>query len=326
MNNSVSSRRAGLVQLAAMPTSHPNLQFKLFPDKIGGVRIGAFDIDDEVPELRNPHALATLRPWVDVGRVGRHALIRLERHLDAQEFARLARPGNFYDFTRYRPRVMNVGVERRVSIPNTTVLYAKREEPPDFLFFHLLEPHAFGEDFVESVLEVLKHFNVARYTQIGGVSDAVPHTRPLLLTGFVPEEEGRRFEIEPSNYEGPTSITYLVTQEAAKQNIETMNFLVRLPHYAQLDEDYAGVARLVDILCDMYGLPDHLVDSERGIRQYKQLDEAVARNPQVGNLVQQLESNFDVKHGEMREQAGQALSPEVEQFLAEMDKRLSEED
>ena len=278
-----------------------------------------------MPELREPHALVTLRPWVDVGRVGRHTLIRLERYLDAQECARLARPGNFYDFTRYRPRVMNVGVERRVTIPNTTVLYAKREEPPDFLFFHLLEPHALGEDFVESVLEVLKHFSVVRYAQIGGVSDVVPHTRRLLLTGFVPEEVGTRFEIQRSNYEGPTSITYLITQEAAKQNIETLNFLARLPHYAQLDEDYAGVARLAEILCDMYELPHHLIDGERGARQYKQLGEAVARNPQASQLVQQLESNYDARDREMRQQAGQSLSPEVEQFLAEMDKRLGQE-
>ena len=67
-----------------------------------GMRIGAFEIDEPLPELREPHALVTLRPWVDVGRVGRQTLIRLERHLDAQEIGKLARPGNFYDFTRYR--------------------------------------------------------------------------------------------------------------------------------------------------------------------------------------------------------------------------------
>ena len=144
------------------------------------MRIGAFEIDEPLPELREPHALVTLRPWVDVGRVGRQTLIRLERHLDAREIGKLARPGNFYDLTRYRPRIMNVGAERRVTIPNTTVLYAKREQPPDLLFLHILEPHAFGEDYCDSVLELLKHFQVRRYTQVGGVSDAVPHTRPLL--------------------------------------------------------------------------------------------------------------------------------------------------
>ncbi len=290
------------------------------------MRIGVFEFDEPVAELKEPHALVTLRPWVDVGRVGRQALIRLERHLDAQEFGRLARPGDFYDFTRYRPRVMNVGVERRITIPNTTVLYATSEEAGDFLFIHLLEPHAFGEDYVESVLEVLKFFQVRRYTQIGGVSDAVPHTRPLLVTGTVPEETGRRFNIQRSNYEGPTSITYMITQEAPTLDVETMNFLVHLPHYAQLDEDYSGVAQLLKILCDLCGLPPNLIDSERGQRQYEQIDAAVSRNPQARNLVKQLESNYDeARARQTQSENPPALSPEVEQFLKEMDKRLGDQ-
>ncbi len=278
-----------------------------------------------MPELNRPHALVTLRPWVDVGRVGRQTLIRLERHMGAQEFGKLGRPGTFYDFTRYRPRMMNVGVERRITIPNTTVLYAKREEPPDFLFLHLLEPHAFGEDYVDSVLELLKYFQVERYTQIGGVSDAVPHSRPLTVSGVVPEETRNRFGIQQSTYEGPTSITYLVTQEAPKLEIETMNFLVRLPHYAQLDEDYSGVARLLEILCELYQLPSHLIDSERGQRQYQQLDAAIARNPQARNLVQQLESNYDANAPGTSDGSPSSLAPEVEQFLQEMNRRLGDD-
>ena len=275
--------------------------------------------------MTEPQALVTVRPWVDVGRVGRHTLMRLERHMDAQEFARAARPGHFYDLSRYRPRVINVGTERRITIPNTTVLYAKREQAPDFLFFHLLEPHAFGEDYVDSVLEMLKHFQVRRYLQIGGVSDAVPHTRPLLATGFVPEEVEKQFGIQQSSYQGPTSITSLIGIEAAKIGIEAMTFLVRLPHYAQLDEDYAGVARLMEILCGMYDLPSSLVDSERGQRQYQQIDTALTRNPQARKLVQQLEASYDATTQEKAEESTSALAPEVESFLREMNERMGEE-
>jgi hypothetical protein len=262
---------------------------------------------------------------VDVGRVGRHALIRLERHLGAQEVGRLTKPGRWYDFTRYRPRIMNVGVERRVTIPNTTVLCAKREEAPDFLFLHLLEPHAYGEDYVDSVLELLKHFDVRRYTQVGGVSDAVPHTRPLLVTGAVPEEHGKRLCIRRSSYQGPTSIVYMVTQEAQRMGIETMNFLVHLPHYAQLDEDYSGVSRLLEIMCDVYSLPSRLVESERGQRQYRQVETAVSRNPQAKKLVQQLESNYDEARTRETSEEAAPLAPEVARFLEEMDRRMGEE-
>ena len=64
------------------------------------MRIGAFEVAEPVPELRNTCAIANLRPWVDVGRVGTLALRSLEHHMGAQELGRLARPGEFFDFTR----------------------------------------------------------------------------------------------------------------------------------------------------------------------------------------------------------------------------------
>lgn len=34
------------------------------------MRIGAFELVEPLPELRDPHAFAMIRPWVDVGSVG----------------------------------------------------------------------------------------------------------------------------------------------------------------------------------------------------------------------------------------------------------------
>ena len=106
--------------------------------------------------------------------------------------------------------------------------------------------------------------------------------------------------------------------------IETMNFLVHLPHYAQLDEDYSGVSRLLEIMCDVYSLPSRLVESERGQRQYRQVETAVARNPQAKKLVQQLESNYDEARARESNEDAAPLAPEVASFLEEMDRRMSE--
>ena len=73
------------------------------------MRIGAFDLTEPVPELREPHVIATLRPWIDVNNVGTLTLDGLEAQLGAKELGQLARPGNFYDFTRYRPTVYRRG-------------------------------------------------------------------------------------------------------------------------------------------------------------------------------------------------------------------------
>ena len=100
----------------------------------------AFTLADPLPELKDPHVIAMLRPWIDVGSVGTIALRKLERYFGAKELGRLSRPGNFYDFTRYRPIMRTVEGNRVLNIPNTIINYAVREEPPDLLFFHLLEP------------------------------------------------------------------------------------------------------------------------------------------------------------------------------------------
>ena len=281
------------------------------------MRLGAFELKEPLPELQDPHAVVILRPWVNVGRVGSLVLARLERHLGAQELGELARPGNFYDFTRYRPRSRLVGDRRVMTIPNSTISYARRDDRHDFLFLNLREPHAFGEDFVDAILEIVKTFNIQRYCLIGGMYDIVPHTRPLLVSGATggqrATEDARRVRVQESNYQGPTSITALITQEAKKLEIEHMTFVVHLPQYIQLEEDYAGVARLMEIICSIYQLPPHLVDQERGQKQYMDLSSAVERNPELKGVLEQLEAQYDARP-EPTEEPSQ-LSPEVERFL-----------
>ena len=109
------------------------------------MRIGAFEIKEPLPQLREPHALAILRPWVNVGRVGTTVLSRLERHFETKELGELSRPGAFFDFTRYRPKSRLVDGHREMIIPNSTISYAQKEEKPDLVFLNLREPHAFGK-------------------------------------------------------------------------------------------------------------------------------------------------------------------------------------
>ncbi len=285
------------------------------------MRLGEFEINEPVPELKDPHVLAVLRPWVDVGSVGTLSLSRVERHLHAQDLGRLVRPGRFYDFTRYRPRsYLNHG-QREFSIPNSVIRCATREEGADLILIHLLEPHAYGEDYTESVMEVLKFFDVKRYSLIGGMYDMVPHTRPLLVSGGDrepdTEEEYRMVGVRPSNYEGPTSITYLISLQAGELGMETRTYVVHLPQYFQVDEDFTGTARLMEILCSLYQLPKRLMDPERGRQQYDALRNIVDEASEVSSLLQRLEERYDKEQQEGT--VSPPLSPNIEQFLRKLD-------
>ena len=288
------------------------------------MRLGDFEITEPLPQLKDPHVLAALYPWIDIGNVGTLGLARIERHLRATELGRLARPGRFYDFTRYRPRTFRNRGVREFSIPNTIIRYAIREEGHDLVLMHLMEPHCYGEDYVESVVEVLKALKVSRYSLVGGMYDMVPHTRPLLVTGGAQkpdnDEEYRMVRAKPSKYEGPTSITYLISQQAERLGIDTRTYVVHLPQYFQVEEDFTGAARLMEVLCQLYQLPDRLMDRQRGKQQYEELQHIVKDTAEVSSLLNRLEERYD---REQREDGAEKidsppLSSDIENFLREI--------
>ena len=298
------------------------------------MRIGSFDIDEPVPQLREPHAFAMIRPWVDVGSVGTLTLNRLERYMGSKDLGRLHRPGNFFDFTRYRPNMRFVDGSRQVKIPNSTIRYATTEEGPDYLFFHLLEPHSNGEDYTDSILEVVRHFGVKRYCRVGAMYDAVPHTRPLLVTGSLGSVEQKRpvpnLKLQQSTYQGPTTIMNLLAEGIERDKIETINFMVHLPQYVQLEEDYVGTSRMIEVLASVYeNIPTDLAPVRRGQRQYRELNATVDRNSELKTLIQQMEQYYDsqLTADTQTASSGQSspappLSPEIEAFLSELGDRL----
>ena len=291
------------------------------------MRIAAFELVEPLPELKEPHVLAMLRPWVDVGSVGGLTLSRLERHFGAKDLGKLTRPGTFFDFTRYRPTIMNREGQREIVVPNSFISYAQRSKGHDFLFLHMLEPHSNGEDYVDSILEVLKAFGAKRYALIGAMYDAVPHTRPLQVTGTIAgqalSQKAGEARVQPSSYQGPTTILYSLSQRAPELGMETASVIVHLPQYAQLEEDHTGTARALEVLRTIYDLPETLIDHKRGEAQYQEISRAMASNPQMQPLIQQLEARYDAQAAQQSQPEPPApLSPEVENFLREMDQRF----
>ena len=282
------------------------------------MRIGDFEFPEPLPKHKDPHVLAVLRPWIDVGNVGTLSLRRLERHLESKEIGRLIKPGRYYDFTRYRPKsILKQGV-REYSIPSTTISACIREHGPDLITLHLLEPHLYGEDYTESIIDILKYFGVKRYSMIGAMYDMVPHTRPLLVSGGTVdpanEEEYKLVGVRPSDYEGPTTITYLISNTLEELSVETRIFVVHLPQYFQVEEDFTGTARLMEILCTLYGLPSRLADPERGRQQYASLQNIVSDTSEVAGLLERLEERYD-RENSAETSSSTPLSPMVEEFL-----------
>ena len=283
------------------------------------MRIGAFEVTEPIPELNEPYLFAILRPWIDVNNVGSSVLNELETQYGAKELARLAKPGHFFDFTRYRPTLYYEEGIRRVSIPNITLRYAKREGGNGLLFLHLLEPHALSEVYIDSVLRLLKLLRVKKYILLGSMYDAVPHTKPLIINGGAlgkeTQQDLKKSEAQPSYYQGPTSITTLITQRAAEFGIETIWFIVSLPQYVVLEEDYLGKVRLMEILNLLYNIPIDKKDFEKALEQRSLISQKVERTPELKNLLPQLETMYEVRINTKEGERMPKLSSEIEEIL-----------
>jgi len=294
------------------------------------MRLGAFDVIEPIPELLEPHALAIIRPWIDVGRVGTLTLTRLESQLQAREMARFARPGSFFDFTQYRPNIYFREGRRQVTIPNVYVTYARHHPRNDFVFLHLMEPNCLAEIFVDSILRLIETCGVRRYHLIGSMYDLIPHTRPLPVSGMAVGEQAQREldaqGVRTSDYEGPTTIAYLISQRAPDMGMDTMTSIVHLPQYTHLEEDFAGVRRLAQVLSGMYGFAWDPALESKADEQLQEIGAAVDRNPELKTVLRQLEANYDAqaKGEEVVKGETPQLSPEIEKFLREMGRRFGQ--
>ena len=242
----------------------------------------------------------------------------------------------FFNFTMYRPRMRIVEGTRVLNVPNCIVSYAHDDATQmDFMFLNLREPHSMAEEYVDGVVELMEHFNVVEYCRVGGFYDAVPHTRPIKVSGTLTDSERERTKdlvsISRSTYQGPTSIVNLVGDGIADAGGTNTSLMAHIPQYAQLDEDHLGAARLLQVLCAMYDLPASLGDTARGEAQYRQIDKLVANNPQIAEVIKRLEAEYDGLQA-IRETVEEEerpptpeLAPEVEKFLLEMGGKLEEQ-
>jgi predicted ATP-grasp superfamily ATP-dependent carboligase len=283
------------------------------------VRIGCFQLYDPVPECNEPYVLATFQPWIDVNNVGSMILNELETRFGATEFGALYKPGHFYDFTRYRPTIhLEEGI-RDLLIPNTTINHVRREGENDLLLLRLLEPHANSEFYISSVLKLLKKFKAKKYIILGSMYDTVPHTRPLLISGYGMGETAlqdlKKAGVLPIAYHGPSTILNLITKEAAESGIEAIVLIVSLPQYVVLGEDYLGKVRLMEILNMLYNIPVDKEDFEKALEQRNMINERMENSPEIRMLLPQLENMYDIRIKAMETEGTAQLTPEMEENL-----------
>ncbi|HOA99364.1 MAG TPA: PAC2 family protein [Candidatus Atribacteria bacterium] len=255
------------------------------------------------PLLSNPSLLVGFTGWMDGGDVSSGSVAYLQKkfaaemiaEIDPQEFYLFNFPGSMEEVAQFRPyTLIKEGIITEFHYPQNQFFCASKE---NLLLFLGKEPNMKWNEYVENIFFLGKEFGVKRIYFIGSVSGLIPHTREPRVTCSVSDERLKK-ELEGYNlyfndYEGPASITTLLTLMAPQKGVEMINLVVEIPMYIQATNP-KGISSALGILSSLLNLPlvgEDLVNmSEEFDRNVEQL---VKKYPDLVERIKKLEENYD---------------------------------
>ncbi|MBM2810324.1 MAG: hypothetical protein HW416_1083 [Chloroflexi bacterium] len=258
----------------------------------------------EEPQLRKPVLLLAFAGWNDASSVATTAMKFLVTRWEAKKFAEID-PEDFYNFMRVRPQVrIEEDFQRHITWPENTFYY--HVDPTldrDFILLVGIEPSLKWRTFANEVIDVCVRLGVSSSLSLGGLVADVPHTRGARVTAFTTDpdltERFPELALRRSRYEGPTGILGVLADTFAKSDIPTGSLWGNVPHYISASPNPKVVHGLLARLDSLYGFGMDLSEMERAGRRFeRQVNEALAHNPEVLKYVQQLEQRDEEKSDE----------------------------
>jgi proteasome assembly chaperone (PAC2) family protein len=244
----------------------------------------------EKPKAKEVYMLAGWRQWADGGAVSSGLPRFMAEHTSARKIGELT-PDNYYIFQLpgaqqfLRPIVRhNDGLSESLQT-HTNEFYYAEVNGKGVVYFIGDEPHMDAERYTRAFLSAAKELNVRRIVQFGGVYAQVPYDRDRLVHGIISLAHLRNeldvLEVEPSNYQGPSSIGSYINKRAGEQGIEVVGLYAFCPIYQfgglddvnktiHIESDYLAwmnvmerVSHMLRInfdLSDLEGLAENLIE------------------------------------------------------------------
>jgi predicted ATP-grasp superfamily ATP-dependent carboligase len=123
----------------------------------------------------------------------------------------------------------------------------------------------------------------------------VPHSRPVGITGIASDEElVDRLGFEHTSYEGPTGIVGVLHHACSKAGIPSASLWASVPHYVAATPNPKVALALVRAFEGTAGVAVDAGELEEAAEDYeRQVNAAVASDPEVKAFVERLESAMD---------------------------------
>ena len=280
-------------------------------------------------EGNGPVLVHALDGYADAG----HALSLLREHLKSNLTTELVASFDVDELIDYRSRRPRMTFDDRftgVEDPELN-LYAVRDTAGrPFLLLAGAEPDLRWEGFVSAVSGLAERFGVHTVVGLHSIPMAVPHTRPVSVTGHGNAPDLRK---DLRSWDGqmrlPGSAAGLLELRMSDKGYDTVGLSVHVPHYLAQNDYPEAVLGMLGALRSTVGLqlPDGALPAEAADLR-KQIDAQVESSAEITSVVQALEQQYDeaIHAAQPRElliadgesiPTGDDLASEFEAFLAE---------
>jgi proteasome assembly chaperone (PAC2) family protein len=274
----------------------------------------------QTPELRSPYLVAGFAGWPNAAEVSTGTVAYLKEKLKAEKFGEI-RPSAFYDFSSLRPQtVIENGLIKELKFLSNEFFYWKSEKSVhDLIIFLGVEPHLKWNEYVDSILRLAEQFKVERIYTVGGTYDQVPHTVEPKVTAVVSDpglrEELKKYNIELTEYQGPSSIHTVLLAAAKRRNIESVSLWGHAPHYIQVKNAKVcygilkGLTKMLEIELDLQEII--------GASEYldEQVGQAISQKPELQEYVKDLEKEYQAMGKYQEPIKEEDIIREIENFL-----------
>jgi proteasome assembly chaperone (PAC2) family protein len=277
------------------------------------------------PTLTNPTLLAGFTGWNDAGDAASTAMRTMIESWGAQPLAEID-PEIFTDFATVRPQVRLDEHKQRSILWPTVGVWSASLPGGDVILLLGPEPALRWRLFSETVLDLAERFDTTMAISLGALLADVPHSRPVPIIGTATDDAlVERFELQRSQYEGPTGIVGVLHDTWQRSGLATASLWAAVPGYAaQVASPKASLA-LIERACSMIGTPPPTAALEVGAAEYDaRVAALIGDDDDMGEYLARLEEISDDEDDDDEMTAAGSIDPddlmnEVEQFLRDQE-------
>jgi proteasome assembly chaperone (PAC2) family protein len=264
--------------------------------------------------------VCAFRGWNDAAAAASTALAAIASSLESELIAKVD-PEDYFDFQSTRPTIsMEEGVTRRIDWPENNLVAARVPTADrDLILLDGTEPNLRWRTFSETIATAADTLGVELVITLGSLIAEVSHTLPVPITGLASDQEMvDEFELERSNYEGPTGIVGVVHDLFREAGIKSASLWAAVPHYVAAVPNPKAALALLRRLEGLTGIAIEASELEEDATDYEeQIGRAVAANPEIEELVSRIEAEqVDLLTAEGEElPSADSIAREFQRFL-----------